>query len=156
MLPIRFPPTPSTSIGVSCLLVPGWQIIIPSPSLNVLVSSLSKLIPPPFLLLHHLTRTSLLSLYRSHLCSLDQYSVPSSNHTALYHLTRPRAGLEGSVRPVLWSSLQTLWGLPWCVHVKLRDSQEEWQEAWWGGGVCSARLRGGYPVALGGNPKVLI
>lgn len=53
------------------------------------------------------------SCHSSHLCSLNQYSVPSSYHQALHHLTHLRllAGLEHSVHPVLWFSRYAL-GLP--------------------------------------------
>lgn len=96
--------------------------------------------------------------YSGHLCSLDQYSVPSSNHQAVHHLTNLLAGLERSVHPVLWLSVYA-WGLPSvCVCVlKMREC-----EGW----ACVSRREsirltrearacriGGDPSACGGKSQ---
>lgn len=111
-IPIVVSPFP----GYKWYLCPPY-LITPSSSLTVLV--ISPLHPNSlcifrFILLHHpisiLLTASLFSFpvisslcYSSHFCSLDQYSVPSSCHQALHHLTHlyPLAGLDVPSSPLV-------------------------------------------------------
>lgn len=127
-------------------------LISPPPSLTVLVSSPLHLNSPcifTFILLHHFhpLPTFLLFIplissvcYSHHLCSLDQYSVSSSYHQALRHLTHLHllARLECSVHPVL---------LVPCVCFGAAKCVLKWECDGWT--VCSGGSREGWETSSG-------